>query len=61
MHWCAICQEHREMQGRLSDDVVVPMTILNPPLPQEMQVPGRPYLGSINGEDEGNIVQVRAL
>ena len=49
------------MQGRLSDDVVVPMTILNPPLPQEMQVPGGPYLGSINGEDEGNIVQVRAL
>ena len=49
------------MQGRLSDDVVVPRTILNPPLPQEMQVPIGPYPGSINGEDEGNIVQVRAL
>ncbi len=36
LHWCALCQEHREMQGRLSDNLVMPMTIINPPEPQEM-------------------------
>jgi len=36
LHWCALCQEHREMQGRLSDNLVMPMTIINPPDPQEM-------------------------
>ncbi|MCO5608198.1 hypothetical protein L7F22_062404 [Adiantum nelumboides] len=39
MHWCAICQEHREMQGRLSDDAIEPMTVINPPAHQEMQMP----------------------
>ncbi|KAF8008659.1 hypothetical protein BT93_K2354 [Corymbia citriodora subsp. variegata] len=36
MHWCALCQEHREMKGRLSENVVMPMTIVNPPPVQEM-------------------------
>ncbi|XP_058205678.1 cell number regulator 6-like isoform X1 [Rhododendron vialii] len=36
MHSCALCQEHREMNGRLSDGVVVPRTIVNPPPVQEM-------------------------
>jgi Cys-rich protein (TIGR01571 family) len=36
LHWCALCQEHREMQGRLSDNLVTPMTVINPPEPQEM-------------------------
>lgn len=36
MHWCANCQEHREMQGRLSDNLVMPMTVINPPPAQEM-------------------------
>ncbi|RWW41394.1 hypothetical protein BHE74_00053126 [Ensete ventricosum] len=36
MHWCAICQEHREMKGRLSDNLVMPMTVVNPPPVQEM-------------------------
>lgn len=40
MHWCALCQEHREMKGRLSDDVAMPMTIVNPPPVQEMSAPG---------------------
>nr|XP_024392118.1 serine/threonine-protein kinase WNK4-like isoform X3 [Physcomitrium patens] len=31
LHWYALCQEHREMQGRLSDNVVMPMTVINPP------------------------------
>ncbi|XP_019192561.1 PREDICTED: cell number regulator 6-like [Ipomoea nil] len=40
MHWCALCQEHREMKGRLSDNVVMPMTIVNPPPVQEMTASG---------------------
>ncbi|KAF5197436.1 Cell number regulator [Thalictrum thalictroides] len=36
LHWCALCQEHREMKGRLSDNVVMPMTVINPPPVQEM-------------------------
>ncbi|CDP05338.1 unnamed protein product [Coffea canephora] len=36
MHWCALCQEHREMKGRLSDDAAMPMTVVNPPPVQEM-------------------------
>ncbi|GAA0159319.1 hypothetical protein LIER_16126 [Lithospermum erythrorhizon] len=36
LHCCALCQEHREMKGRLSDDAVLQMTIVNPPPVQEM-------------------------
>ncbi|KAJ0961935.1 hypothetical protein J5N97_029763 [Dioscorea zingiberensis] len=38
MHWCAICQEHREMKDRLSDNSIMPMTIVNPPELQEMNM-----------------------
>lgn len=37
LHWCALCQEHREMKGRLADNFAVPMTIVNPPPVQEMK------------------------
>ncbi|KAM1126544.1 hypothetical protein ACFX2B_041214 [Malus domestica] len=37
LHWCALCQEHREMKGRLSDNAVMPMTVVNPPQVQEMK------------------------
>ncbi|XP_075512483.1 cell number regulator 6-like [Primulina tabacum] len=40
LHWCALCQEHREIKGRLSDDTIMPMTIVNPPPVQEMNVSG---------------------
>ncbi|KAI8540268.1 hypothetical protein RHMOL_Rhmol09G0249800 [Rhododendron molle] len=43
MHWCALCQEHREMKGRLSDDLVTPMTIVNPPPVQEMNSAGESH------------------
>ncbi|XP_075524567.1 cell number regulator 6-like [Primulina tabacum] len=36
MHWCAICQEHREMKAHLEDDSITPMAIVNPPHVQEM-------------------------
>ncbi|KAK8916970.1 Cell number regulator 6 [Platanthera zijinensis] len=35
MHWCAICQEHREMKGRLSFNVELP-TVNKAPTMQEM-------------------------
>ncbi|KAA8515891.1 hypothetical protein F0562_019070 [Nyssa sinensis] len=36
LHWCAICQEHREMKGHLTDNVSMPATVVNPPPVQEM-------------------------
>ncbi|XP_076898629.1 cell number regulator 6-like isoform X1 [Bidens hawaiensis] len=36
LHWCALCQEHREMKGRLSDNFVMPMTLVNAPPVQQM-------------------------
>ncbi|KAK8961660.1 hypothetical protein KSP40_PGU008521 [Platanthera guangdongensis] len=35
MHWCGICQEYREMKGRLSFNVELP-TVIMPPTIQEM-------------------------
>lgn len=49
------------MQGRLSDDVVLPMTIINPPAVQEMHVPEGPKIVTANGTEEGISVQVQAL
>ncbi|KAL5744296.1 hypothetical protein ACOSP7_027156 [Xanthoceras sorbifolium] len=40
LHWCALCQEHREMKNRLTDNAVMPMTIVNPPPVQEMKPAG---------------------
>ncbi|XP_052193373.1 cell number regulator 6 [Diospyros lotus] len=36
LHWCALCQEHREMKGRLTDNTAPQETITNPPPVQEM-------------------------
>ncbi|XP_073125150.1 cell number regulator 6-like [Henckelia pumila] len=36
-HWCAICQEHRELKARLAaGDADIPMIMLSPPPVQEM-------------------------
>ncbi|KAH7372774.1 hypothetical protein KP509_17G020100 [Ceratopteris richardii] len=56
MHWCAICQEHREMKGRLSDDVVLP-TMMNPPVHQEMHIPESQGLESTDGNKENVTVE----
>ncbi|XP_037409148.1 cell number regulator 6-like, partial [Triticum dicoccoides] len=37
-HYCANCQEHRERKGRLAENSVVPMTVVNPPPLQEMSM-----------------------
>ncbi|TYH56726.1 hypothetical protein ES332_D08G039800v1 [Gossypium tomentosum] len=36
LHWCAMCQEYREMQNRISDNTEVQSTIVKPPPLQEM-------------------------
>lgn len=36
MHWCAICQEHREMKGRLAEIETSANNIVNPPPVQQM-------------------------
>ncbi|KAK6926407.1 PLAC8 motif-containing protein, partial [Dillenia turbinata] len=63
MHWCALCQEHREMKGRLSDDIVMPMTIVNPPPPQEMKTDGTgdSATSSANGGHAHTIMEMQAL
>eukprot|EP01018_Ginkgo_biloba_P002079 Gb_15559 [translate_table: standard] len=61
MHWCALCQEHREMQGRLSDNVVMPMTIINPPVAQEMQVPDNKSPRTSDNNGQQNHVEMEAL
>ncbi|KAK8702665.1 hypothetical protein V6N13_021006 [Hibiscus sabdariffa] len=39
LHWCALCQEHREMKNHLSDNVDLQMTLVKPPPAQEMNFP----------------------
>ncbi|XP_010258858.1 PREDICTED: cell number regulator 6-like [Nelumbo nucifera] len=62
MHWCALCQEHREMKERLSDNMVTPMTIVNPPQVQEMNASENQESTStsINGGEHTNL-QMQAL
>ncbi|CAM8935474.1 unnamed protein product [Rhodiola kirilowii] len=36
LHPCALCQEHREMKSRLSDNVDMTTTVINPPPHQAM-------------------------
>lgn len=40
LHWCALCQEHREMKARLSDGTVMSTTIMKPPPVQKMNDAG---------------------
>lgn len=60
MHWCALCQEHREMKGHLDDDSTVPMTIVNPPPIQEMNAGEKqePASSSGDGCDNTNLAIV---
>ncbi|KAF2303523.1 hypothetical protein GH714_018977 [Hevea brasiliensis] len=40
MHWCALCQEHREMKNHLSENAAMQMTVVNPPPAQQMNSGG---------------------
>ncbi|PSS35945.1 Cell number regulator like [Actinidia chinensis var. chinensis] len=35
-HWCALCQEHREIKCRLSNNIAPSTTVVDPPPVQEM-------------------------
>ncbi|KAK8693405.1 hypothetical protein V6N13_070989 [Hibiscus sabdariffa] len=39
LHWCALCQEHREMKNHLSENVDLQMTLVKPPPVQEINSP----------------------
>ncbi|CAN1159112.1 Cell number regulator 6 [Linum perenne] len=54
MHWCALCQEHREMQGRLSDNFVMSTTFVDPPPIQEMSSASRTEGGSSSSIVDSN-------
>ncbi|KAH1080814.1 hypothetical protein J1N35_020575 [Gossypium stocksii] len=41
LHWCALCQEHRELKNHLSDNVDMQMTLLKPPPVQVMTSDGQ--------------------
>uniref|UniRef100_A0A6N2K0Y2 Cell number regulator 6 n=1 Tax=Salix viminalis TaxID=40686 RepID=A0A6N2K0Y2_SALVM len=60
MHWCALCQEHREMKGRLSDNFVMPMTIVNPPPVQEMSATSENQ-DSIAAPEKGTVLEMQPL
>ncbi|XP_021721817.1 cell number regulator 6-like [Chenopodium quinoa] len=64
MHWCALCQEHREMKSRLTDDVAMPMTIVNPPPVQEMSSDRETSANSTsekNDDKDGVKIEMQAL
>ncbi|KAL2920470.1 Cell number regulator 6 [Bienertia sinuspersici] len=67
MHWCALCQEHREMKTRLSEDTSSPMTIINPPPVQEMnsgrdnQEASSTSTSEKNGNKDGVSLEMQAL
>ncbi|TYI54620.1 hypothetical protein E1A91_D11G087900v1 [Gossypium mustelinum] len=61
LHWCALCQEHRELKNHLSDNVYMQMTLLKPPpvqvmtsdgQKQEEPAPALPPSTVPNGNDE---------
>ncbi|XP_051122892.1 cell number regulator 6-like [Andrographis paniculata] len=58
-HWCALCQEHREMKIRLPDDAALTTTTLNPPPVQEM-TGNSPMSTSENGKAHSH-VEMQAL
>ncbi|KAL5718370.1 Cell number regulator 6 [Ranunculus cassubicifolius] len=65
MHWCALCQEHREMKGRLSDNAVMPMTVINPPPVQEMTSDdnsrGSTLSSTANGDGDHSHLETQTL
>ncbi|XP_071711074.1 cell number regulator 6-like [Rutidosis leptorrhynchoides] len=62
LHWCALCQEHREMKARLSDNFVMPMTLVNaPPVQQMNSSPASSSSSSENGHEHHTSLQMQPL
>ncbi|PNY11806.1 cell number regulator 6-like protein [Trifolium pratense] len=63
LHWCALCQEHREMKGRLSESIASEMTLVNAPPVQEMKSTDEkksPEASSSNSNEHTDL-QIQAL
>lgn len=63
MHWCAICQEHREMKGRLADNTTTSATVVDPPPVQEMDAIQDKKASSSSSEEiaDHNNLQIQPL
>ncbi|KAL6569321.1 Cell number regulator 6 [Orobanche minor] len=67
LHWCAICQEHREMKNHLSEGISSETTVTNPPAVQEMNAaPAREEhkpdeSSSSSRDDEHNNLQLQTV
>ncbi|KAK4397420.1 UNVERIFIED_CONTAM: Cell number regulator 6 [Sesamum calycinum] len=64
LHWCAICQEHREMQHHLSDFSTSDDTVVRPPEAQEMNAAAQKHENvpsSDQGDDAPNNLQLQPV
>ncbi|CAL5191791.1 unnamed protein product [Lathyrus oleraceus] len=65
LHWCAICQEHREMRNHLSDNTNNDGTIINPPPVQEIKSDlnkkSTSSAKSSTNDDEENNLQIQPI
>lgn len=63
LHWCAICQEHREMKGRLADNTTTSATVVDPPPVQEMDAIQDKKASSSSSEEiaDHNNLQIQPL
>lgn len=63
LHWCALCQEHREIKGRPIDNTTTLATIVDPPLVQEMDAIQDKKSSSSSSEEiaDHNNLQIQPL
>ncbi|GER31195.1 PLAC8 family protein [Striga asiatica] len=64
LHWCAICQEHREMKHHLTDNISPDATVIEPPAVQEMSAAEqhtKPESSSSSHEDNHNNLQLQTV
>ncbi|KAG8363417.1 hypothetical protein BUALT_Bualt19G0020200 [Buddleja alternifolia] len=66
LHWCAICQEHREMQNYLSEGALSEDTVVDPPQVQEMNTADNDrhdhgLSSSSRADDEHNNLQLQPV
>ncbi|KAG8391572.1 hypothetical protein BUALT_Bualt01G0201500 [Buddleja alternifolia] len=54
LHWCAICQEHREMKNHLSEGNTSGTTVTEPPAIQEMNTADDYEPSSSSQQDDGH-------
>ncbi|KAL8500275.1 hypothetical protein ACS0TY_020034 [Phlomoides rotata] len=55
LHWCAICQEHREMKKHLCEGMSSEATVINPPTIQQMNAAGKQETPGSSSPQENNL------